>query len=514
MTESSGNKARLGSGGQINRDKLLRFTFNGRSYSGFEGDTLASALLANGVKVFGRSFKYHRPRGVFTAGEEEPCALVDTGEGNARAPTSRAPLVRLSEGLVANSQNCWPSVGFDVGRIVDFTHDLWPAGFYNKTFMWPSWHTWENLVRKAAGLGRPLTGPDPDHYEQVNAHCDVLVCGGGPAGLFAALAAGRAGLRVIIAEQAAEFGGALNSELYQVNGGPGHEWAATVKAELEAMSNVVMLSRTTAGGIYDHLVTTLLQTGHESSWRECLWTVRPRHVLLATGAIEQGLIFPNNDRPGIMLAGAVRHYLNKYAVKAGEKVIVATNNDSAYQTVFDLAHHQLMVNTVIDLRTEISESLRQRLADLGTQLLTGARIRDTRGSKGIRLVKIEDLDGNSLGSRSCDLLAVSGGWAPRVHLLAHARGTLRFDKASQSFLPDRIPDGISIAGSASGCAGLEESLIEAARSAASICRMAERTADGGGRTRCFDQGFFQPGTTTGRAGNTDAVRHAVGQEAL
>jgi sarcosine oxidase subunit alpha len=469
MTEVTGNIARLGSGGQINRDKVLRFTFNGRNYRGFEGDTLASALLANGVKVFGRSFKYHRPRGVFTAGEEEPCALVDIGEGNARAPTSRAPLVPLSEGLVANSQNCWPSVGFDVGRIVDFTHGLWPAGFYNKTFMWPGWHTWENLVRKAAGLGRPLTGPDPDHYEQVNAHCDVLVCGGGPAGLFAALAAGRAGLRVIIAEQAAEFGGALNSELYQVDGGPGQEWAAKVTAELEAMSNVVMLARTTASGIYDHHVTTLLQTGNNSSWRECLWTVRPRHVLLTTGAIEQGLIFPNNDRPGIMLAGAVRHYLNRYAVKAGEKIIVATTNDSAYQTVFDLAHQQIMVSTVIDLRPEISDSLRQRLADLGTRLLTGARIRDTRGSKGIRLVKIEDLDGNSLGSRSCDLLAVSGGWAPRVHLLAHARGTLRFDKASQSFLPDRMPDGVSVAGSASGCAGLEECLIEAARTAASIC---------------------------------------------
>ena len=202
MPKPSHNTARLSNGGFIERDQPISFQFNGQSYTGYQGDTLASALLANGVKVFGRSFKYHRPRGVFTAGEEEPCALVEIGEGDARVPTSRAPLVPLSEGLVARSQNCWPSVAFDAGRIIDFTHGFWPAGFYNKTFKWPSWRTWEGLIRKSAGLGRPLTGPDPDHYEQVNIHCDLLVCGGGPAGLIAALAAGRAGLRVMKAEQA------------------------------------------------------------------------------------------------------------------------------------------------------------------------------------------------------------------------------------------------------------------------------------------------------------------------
>ena len=469
MAKPGHKTARLSNGGLIDRDKPISFRFNGQSYTGYEGDTLASALLANGVKVLGRSFKYHRPRGVFTAGEEEPCALVEIGEGDGRVPTSRATLVPLSEGLVANSQNCWPSLGFDAGRIIDFTHAFWPAGFYNKTFKWPSWHTWEGLIRKSAGLGRPLTGPDPDHYEQVNVHCDLLICGGGPTGLIAALVAGRAGLRVMLAEQAEEFGGSLTWEQYQLDGKPAYQWARGVVAELESMNNVMLLPRTTVTGIYDHNVTTLLQTGHNNAWRECLWTVRPRHILLASGAIEQGLIFPNNDRPGIMLASAARQYLNRYAVKAGNDVIVVTNNDTAYQTVFDLAREQILVSTVVDVRSKVSESLRQRLADLGTYLLTGARIRNTSGSKGIHSVRIEDLEGKDLGSRKCDLLAVSGGWAPRVHLLAHARGTLRFDPVSQSFLPDQLPPGMSVAGAANGTAGLEESFAESARAASVIC---------------------------------------------
>jgi sarcosine oxidase subunit alpha len=462
------NRARLGSGGAINRQKPIRFSFNGKAFTGYEGDTLASALLANGVSVFGRSFKYHRPRGVFTAGEEEPCALVETGEGAARVPTCRAPMVPLTEGLVAASQNCWPSVGFDLGRLVDFSHSLWPAGFYNKTFKWPSWHTWEGLVRRSAGLGRPLTEPDPDHYEQVNIHCDLLICGSGPAGLMAALSAGQAGLRVMLVEQAQDFGGALNWEQYQLDGAPCVDWVRSMVDKLSTLSNVMMLQRTTMTGVYDHNVTTLLQTGLNTAWRECFWTVRPRHTLLAGGAIEQGLIFPNNDRPGIMLAGAVRQYLNRYAVRPGKKVVIATNNDTAYQTVFDLAREHLPVAVVVDTRDEVSEYLRQRLKDLGTSLLTGARISNTSGSKGIRSVRIEKSDGEDLGGKKCDLLAVSGGWAPRVHLLAHARGTLRFDEVSHSFIPDTPPAGMSVAGSVNGTAGLEELFAESVRAASLI----------------------------------------------
>jgi len=471
MSNRPANSARFPDGGRIDRTRPLAFTFNGKSYTGFEGDTLASALLANRIKVVGRSFKYHRPRGVFTAGEEEPCALVETGLGDARVPTCRAPIVPLHEGLVANSQNCWPSVNLDLGRLVDFSHGLWPAGFYNKTFKWPNWRTWEGLIRKSAGLGRPLTGPDPDSYEQVNAHCDLLVCGGGPAGLLAALTAGRAGLRVILAEQAAEFGGVLNWEEFELGHRPALEWVTTVVKELKQLPNVVLLPRTTVTGVYDHLVTSLLQTGHKNAWRECFWTVRPRHLLLTSGAIEQGLIFPENDRPGIMLAGAVRHYLNRYAVRMGESVIVNTNNDSAYQTVFDLARRGIKVSTVIDVRRDVDESIRKRLSAIGTYLLPASRISGTRGSKGISDVQIEDLDGNDLGRRECDLLAVSGGWAPRVHLLAHARGSLRFDVTSQSFLPDQLPAGVSVAGSANGTTGLDRCLAEAGQSAVRICEM-------------------------------------------
>jgi sarcosine oxidase subunit alpha len=463
------DSARLSKGGLINRRKAITFQFNGNSYTGYEGDTLASALLANGVKVFGRSIKYHRPRGVFSAGEEEPCALVEIGEGNARVPTSRAPVVPLIEGLVANSQNCWPSIDFDVGRIIDFTHALWPAGFYNKTFKWPGWHTWEKLVRNSAGLGRPLTGPDPDQYEQVNAHCDLLICGGGLAGLAAALTAGRSGIRVMLVEQSVNFGGVLNAEQIQLNNKPGNEWACNAVAELEGLSNVMLLPKTTVSGVYDHNVTTLLQTCDNMAWRECYWTIRPEKILLVTGAIEQGLIFPNNDRPGIMLAGAVRQYLNQYAVRPGNKAIVATNNDSAYQTVFDLADSHIEVSTVIDTRNEIEDDLRRRISDLGTKIITGARISDTRGTKGINSVRIESLGCKGLGSGNCDLLAVSGGWAPRVHLLAHARGRLRFDATSQSFLPGELPEGISVAGSANGTIGLADTILEVERVTRSIC---------------------------------------------
>jgi sarcosine oxidase subunit alpha len=440
MTTGNANSARLPSGGLIDRDSPLSFRFNGKKYKGYNGDTLASALLANGVKVFGRSFKYHRPRGVFTAGEEEPCALVETGQGDSRVPTCRAPVIPLEEGLLATSQNCWPSLDFDLGRVIDYSHALWPAGFYNKTFMWPSWHSWEGLIRKSAGLGRPLTGPDPDHYEQVNAHCDLLICGGGPAGLMAALTAARSGARVMLVDQGELFGGILNYEQVRIEGLPGHQWARNIVQELEAIPGIILLPRTVVTGNYDHKVTTLLQTGKETSWRECFWTVRPRRILLATGAIEQGLIFPYNDRPGIMLAGAVRHYLNRYAVAAGRQVIVASNNDSAYQTVFDLAREQIHVTTVIDVRDQVNDGLRQRLREQGTELLTAARISN-----------------------------VSGGWSPRVHLLAHARGQLKFDSKSQSFVPGDLPNGFSVVGSAGGSSKLSKTLSDSIRMTVEIC---------------------------------------------
>jgi len=478
MNRSVSNPFRLPGGGQIDRQQPLGFSFNGKRYVGYQGDTLASALLANGVRVVSRSFKYHRPRGVFSAGEEEPCALVETGVGPARVPNCRATLIPLEEGLVAASQNGWPTVNFDLGRIVDFTHPLWPAGFYNKIFKWPNWKTWEGLVRRSAGLGKPLDSPDPDRYEQINAHCDLLICGGGPAGLMAARVASRAGLRVILAEQSPDCGGVLNGETVELDEQPGRIWAQQAVVELSSQPNVIVLEHTVVAGIYDHNVTTLLQTGRGSSWRECLWTVRPRHVLLASGAIEQGLIFPNNDRPGIMLAGALRQYLNRHAVVPGRKVIVATNNDSAYQTVFDLLHHGVSVNAVVDSRDAISPPLEKRLAMSGTELLRDARIGDTGGFNGLRSVRITRNDGADLGPRTCDLLGVSGGWSPRVHLLAHARGSLRFDQASQSFVPERLPLRWSVAGAANGTQDLQQTLDDAAQAAARISEQFGHSPDG------------------------------------
>ncbi len=468
---------RLPLGGDIDRSKTLHFTFNGEAYTGHPGDSLASALLANGVHFVSRSFKYHRPRGIFTAGEEEPNALLEIGSGASRIPSCRAPQVCLTEGLVANSQSGWPSLHFDLARILDYTHRLWPAGFYNKTFKWPNWHSWEGMIRKLSGLGRALDEPDPDHYEHVNAHCDLLVCGGGAAGLMSALVAGRAGLRVIVADQDEQLGGTLLRERIHLNGRAARDWVAQTLAELASMPGVILLPRTTVAGNYDHNVTTLLQRaavddgsdGAGGAWRECLWTVRPKHIALATGAIEQGLIFPNNDRPGILLASAIRHYLNRYAVAAGSKAVIACNNDSAYQTALDLNAHGIAVMAVVDNRAEVSGHLTAQMQQLGIPLYAGCRLRNTSGSRRIRRASIESLQGISRGSVACDLLGVSGGWAPRVHLLCHARGTLKFDHASQSFLPDRLPEGFNVVGSAAGIADLEEVMANAANITRELC---------------------------------------------
>jgi sarcosine oxidase subunit alpha len=460
---------RLATGGQVDRSKPLTFSFNGKVLQGFAGDTLASALLANRITLLSRSFKYHRPRGVFSAGEEEPNALLEIGEGARREPSVRAPTLPLTDGLVARSQNCWPSVDFDALRIFDYSHALWPAGFYNKTFKWPNWHTWEGIIRRTAGLGWPLTDADPDRYEQVNAHCDLLVIGGGPAGLLSALVAGRAGLRVMLVDQGEEFGGTLNWEQYQLNGAPARDWVRQVCGELAGMPRVTLLPRTTVAGNYDHNVTTLLQRSTGKAWRETYWTVRPREVLLAAGAIEQGLVFPDNDRPGIMLAGAVRHYLHRFAVVPGQKVVVATNNDTAYQTLLDLHAAGISDLAVVDGRAEVNPQLLQAMQALGIATFSDTRIASTHGDKGISEVGLENGRGQRLASRRCDLLAISGGWSPRVHLFSHARGSLRFDELSQSFHPDRLPANFTVVGSANGAASLAGCFSEALTAGQALC---------------------------------------------
>ncbi len=458
---------RLPTGGRINRAQPLTFRFNGRELEGYAGDSLAAALLANGIHHVARSFKFHRPRGIYSAGEEEPNALLEIGQGAGRVPNCRATLVPLQEGLVARSQLGWPGLGFDLGRVLDYSHRLWPAGFYNKTFKWPGWHTWEPLVRTLAGLGRAPEAADPDRYESVHAHCDLLICGGGPAGLLAALLAGCSGLRVILADRDEQFGGSLLWDSCLLDESPAMHWVAGVQAQLGNMPNVMLLPRTTVSACYDHQVATLVQRGQLSDWRECLWTVRSRATLLATGAIEQSLVFPHNDRPGIMLADAVRHYANRYAVAAGRRVVIACNNDSAYQTAIDLRSHGIEVAAILDQRAEIAPALSQRIHSLGIRTHTQARVTGTNGSR--RLNRIEFRQGDKIHKLDCDVLAISGGWAPRVHLWCHARGGLEFDPQRQSFIPGRAPRGFAAVGAAAGVTSLEELFARAETTCMRLC---------------------------------------------
>jgi sarcosine oxidase, subunit alpha len=339
---------RTPSGGIIDRSRPLRFTFDGKPFEGLAGDTLASALLANGVHLVGRSFKYHRPRGILASGSEEPNALVTVSRDAARyTPNLRATQVELYDGLTAQSQNRWPSLETDVGRVNDWLSRFFPAGFYYKTFMWPSkaWKAlYEPVIRRAAGLGLAPTQPDPDRYAQRYAHCDVLVVGAGPAGIAAALAAAQAGSRVMLCDEQAEFGGSLQGDIAaRIDGEPGPAWVARCLAELGSNPRVTLLNRTTAFGYFPHNFLGLNQrlTDHlgqpqPALPRERLWQVRAQSVVLATGAIERPLIFPGNDRPGIMLAGAGQAYLNRYGVKVGSRVVIVTAADAPYQAALDL----------------------------------------------------------------------------------------------------------------------------------------------------------------------------------
>jgi sarcosine oxidase subunit alpha len=330
---------RLDKGGRIDRDRPVDFTFNGRAYQGYAGDTLSSALLANGVHLVGRSFKYHRPPGIFTAGSEEANALVQVGEGAATLADLKATQVELYEGLSARSVNCYPSLDFDIGEVNSLASKLFPAGFYYKTFMWPQagWPMYERFIRKAAGLGEAPLEPDPDFYDKRYAHADVLVAGAGPAGLAAALAAARSGARVILADEQHELGGSLLSGRDEVDGRPGSEWAAEAERELRANANVRVLPRSVVFGYYDHNWVDILENLSDhlankpaDAPRQRMWKVRAKQVVLATGAIERPLVFRDNDRPGIMLAGAARSYVNRWAVKPGESAVLFTNNDCAY----------------------------------------------------------------------------------------------------------------------------------------------------------------------------------------
>jgi sarcosine oxidase, subunit alpha len=463
---------RAASGGRIDRRRPLRFRFDDRDYTGFAGDTLASALLANGVHLFGRSFKYHRPRGILAAGPEEPNALVTVRRDSARVtPNVRATQVELYDGLEAYSQNRWPSLALDFGAVSGLLSPFIPAGFYYKTFMWPraAWRRlYEPKIRAAAGLGRAPEQPDPDTYSNRFAHCDVLVVGAGPAGLAAAAAAAASGARVILCDEQPEPGGSLLSEpaLHSdavIEGEPAERWLASTVRTLAANPRVTLLRRTTAFGYFPHNLLGLNQrlSDHlgrpdRSQSRERQWQVRAKEVVLATGAIERPLVFPGNDRPGILLAAAARTYLHRYGAIAGSRVVLVTACDAAYQAALDLHRAGAAIKAIIDVRAGSADgALPEAARRAGLPVEMQSTVIGTSGRLRIRAVRVQKLDSSGAPAGParrirCDLLLMSGGLTPSVHLFSQSRGKLTWDENLGAFLPAQAAERVRSAGACRG----------------------------------------------------------------
>ena len=479
---------RLDKGGRlIDRTQPIAFSFNGRRVRGFNGDTVASALIAGGQTLVGRSFKYHRPRGIVTSGPEEPNALLGLGSGRTFEPNARATTTELFDGLETQSQNHWPSLEFDIGAVNASLWRLFPAGFYYKTFTWPRafWkHVYEPVIRQSAGLGKPPMARDIDHYEHFNTTTDVLVIGGGIAGLTAAKAAAQAGADVLLVEQTAHWGGRAPVDAAEIDGTPAADWIAETVAALDAMPNVRLRSRTMGSGVYDHGYTLLSErlTDHKpdpSLPRHRLWKVRARQIVTATGAIERPLSFAGNDIPGVMLASAVRDYVVNFATVPGDKTVLVTNNDDGYRTALALHEAGLKVPAILDARPDAIGPLAEQARAAGLRILTGKGIAGVTGGRSVTGVKACDIDGDGSNAETieCDCVAMSGGWSPVVHLWSHCGGKLTWDESAAHFRPDpsKAPTGadgqpfVLTAGMASGAMGTADvlgSAHEAGRAAA------------------------------------------------
>ncbi len=454
----------------IDQTNQISFKFNDQILYGFKGDTLASALLANNIHLVGRSFKYHRPRGIMTCGSEEPNAIVQIGnDPSLTEPNVRATEIELYEGLEASSQNCWPSVNFDIGGINNFFSPFIPAGFYYKTFMWPAsfWEKYEYFIRKSAGLGKSPTKPDQDVYDHRYLHCDVLVIGGGISGIIAAKMAAQKNLNTVLLDDKNSLGGFTifqNNENFKINNENSNLWLKKEIETLNSFKNLTVKTRTSLAAYhsYNYLLAKENLTDHLSlnerkdKIRQRLWKIRAKKVIIATGAIERPLIFNNNDRPGIILSSSIKKYIDYYGVKCGQKISLFANNDSVYETAISLNNSGVSVNSVIDIRDKSNSSIAKQAEKLGIKIYWKHIVVNTHGYKkinSIELMKLSDNGSGVVGNKinfECDCLGISGGWTPMVHLFTQSGGKLKFREIDNTFIPDNAPsDQISV-GSCNG----------------------------------------------------------------
>ncbi|MHA1571071.1 MAG: 2Fe-2S iron-sulfur cluster-binding protein, partial [Alphaproteobacteria bacterium] len=477
---------RSAQGGRVERQTTIKFSFNGKRYSGVKGDTLASALLANGIHFVGRSYKYHRPRGIMSAGTEEASALVGIDRGQGRYDTNtRATTQELFEGLKAQSQHCWPSLTWDIGVLNRLGGRAMSTGFYYKTFMWPRsfWdRVYEPIIRKSAGLGKAPKAVDPDNYAARYAHCDVLIIGAGPAGLAAALAASKNGQKVILADEQSEFGGSLLADPSPpIDGEDAQAWLAATVLSLAASDNITTLTRTTAVGYYhQNFVGLVERLGDHAAApdpdlpRQRMWRVRAARVILATGAIERPLVFGGNDLPGIMLAGAARTYLNRYGVKVGSRPVIVTSHDSAYLTAFDLADAGVKVGAIVDIRDELSPGLVEKAGQLGIEILSGHTLVESNGRLRVSSVAVVPVQGGGVVGPTrtieCDSVLMCGGWTPSIHLFSQSKGTMSWRDDIGAYVPGDYAQNACSVGACNGRYLLSEALNDGAAAGSDIAK--------------------------------------------